>query len=151
MMAFVKASGGILVPANEETGENMERYRLGDLLRSNFAKARNGQFHRKFFALLDVGYDSGEPEAIVTDWGIPQKNREQFRSQVIIMAGFYETVFSLQGKFRVVPKSISFSKMEEHEFSKLYSEVANVILERVLTNYTKADLDNRVQQVLSFV
>ena len=142
---------GVLVPGNEETCERLEKVKNGEVLRGDFKKARNGLFLRKFFALLDIGYEVWEPAEIDTKWGKPEKNREQFRGQVTVLAGFYDTVFNLDGSVRLTPKSISFAKMDEDEFGKVYSSVANVLLAKVLGNYTRDDLDNRVAQILDFV
>ena len=47
-------------------------------------------------------------------------------------------------------KSISFGRMEEPEFEKLYSAVVNVLLARVLTTYeNREQLDAVVDQILS--
>jgi hypothetical protein len=40
--------------------------------------------------------------------------------------------------------------MGDEEFNDLYNKSVNVILQKVLTNYTRADLDEVVEQVLRF-
>ena len=42
-------------------------------------------------------------------------------------------------------KSISFAKMDEDEFARLYSSVVDVILARFLTNWTGEDMDKAVE------
>ncbi|MEQ5186793.1 DUF1367 family protein, partial [Providencia alcalifaciens] len=37
------------------------KIKCGDVLSANFKKARNPRFHRKYFALLDLGYEYWEP------------------------------------------------------------------------------------------
>lgn len=149
-MALVKVHG-VLVPGNDETTERLEKLKTGDVLRGDFKKARNGLFLRKFFALLDIGYDAWEPGELDTKRGAPEKNRERFRAQVTVMAGFYNPVFNIDGSVQLIPKSVSFAKMDEDEFGQVYSAVANVLLANILGNYTRADLDNRVAQILDFV
>ena len=40
--------------------------------------------------------------------------------------------------------------MDEEEFNKLWNSTISVILERVLTNYTKKDLDLTVKKLETF-
>ena len=149
-MALVKIQG-VLVAGNDETNERLTRLKAGDVLRGDFKKARNPKFHRKFFALLDIGYDSWEPGELDTKLGVPEKNRNRFRGQVTVLAGYYDVAFNLDGSPQLIPKSISFANMTQTEFEELYSAVANVLLVKVLGNYTRDDLDNRVAQILDFV
>ncbi len=138
------------VPAFESDREAMARIRQGALVRCDIVQPRNVKFHRKLFALLNLGFDSWEPPEQEFR-GLPvQKNFERFRKDCIIAAGWYDAVANLKGEVRAEAKSISFAKMDEEEFSRLYNAVANVILQKVLTNYTRDDLDRVVEQVLNF-
>lgn len=126
----------------------------GEMMRVEAVIHRNGKFHRKFFALLTLGFDAWEPPRKRRNYkGHPvQKNFEQFREDVIIAAGFYEQTFDLQGRMRLKAKSISFASMDDAEFEKVYSSVANVLLGGVLVRYAGRDeLDRVVNQILGFV
>lgn len=148
---YIKNAQG-LIPATEEDWEKHNRFKLGALVKAKVSGTRNGGFHRKFFAMLDVGFEAWEPEEwLETKYGIPEKNRDQFRADIIIKAGYYEIVVRLDNSIRITPKSIKFGRMKQDEFEKLYSNVANVLLGSVLMNYTKEDLDNVVNQILGFV
>ena len=49
-------------------------------------------------------------------------------------------------------RSISFANMEQPEFEELYSAVADVLLEHVLSNYAnRAQLDEVVNKVMGFL
>jgi hypothetical protein len=149
-LALVKTAG-VFIPGNDETTERMDGYKAGDLLIGEFRKVRNPKFLRKFFALLDIGFDAWEPGEITTTWGIPEKNPKQFREQVTVLAGFYVPTYNIDGSVRLKARSISFAKMDEDEFSDVYSAVANVLLRKVLIRYTREDLDRHVEQILRFV
>lgn len=137
-------------PASEEDFEACLRFRVGLEVRADIVQPRNVRFHRKFFAMLKVGFDAWEPPEKVYR-GLPvQKNFERFRKDCTIAAGYYEPVANLKGDVRAEAKSISFASMDEAEFEKVYSDVANVILQRVLTNYTRADLDRVVEEIVRF-
>jgi hypothetical protein len=126
----------------------------GEVVKFTFKKIRNGKYHRKFFALLNFAYDAWEPDRVRQKYkGMAvQKNFERFRSDVTIAAGYYEQTFDLDGNMKLEAKSISFAKMDDIEFEKLYSAVANVILSKVLTTYKdRAELDNVVAEVMRFL
>jgi phenylpropionate dioxygenase-like ring-hydroxylating dioxygenase large terminal subunit len=131
----------------------VKRLEAGELVKVSFKIERNGKFHRKFFAMLNVGFEAWDPgRTHKTHKGMPvQKNFEQFREDVTILAGFYEQTFDLQGRLVLKAKSISFANMEQAEFERVYSAVADVLLNHVLTNYTRADLDEVVEKVLRFL
>lgn len=146
---LTKVSQGF-IPAFESDREAMARIKQGAIVRCAIVQPRNVKFHRKFFALLNLAFDSWEPPDAEFR-GMPvQKNFDRFRKDVVIAAGWYDVVANLKGEVRAEARSISFAKMDEEEFSRLYNAVANVILQKVLTNYTRDDLDRVVEQILSF-
>ena len=147
----MKGAGGMLVPYDEGAREFIDSLNMGVALRGKFTKMRNPAFHRKFFGMLDVGFDAFDPGEKEFR-GLPcQKNRERFRKDVIVAAGFFEPVIALNGEVRAEAKSISFANMDDIEFEQVYSKVADVLLQRVLTKYTRADLDAVVEQIMGFV
>jgi hypothetical protein len=125
----------------------------GELVKLSFKVERNGQFHRKFFKMLRVGYDAWDPgRKHKQHKGMEvSKNFDQFREDVIILAGFYEQTFDLQGRMVVKAKSINFASMDQEEFERVYSAVADVLLTHVLTKYSRADLDEVVEQMMRFL
>jgi hypothetical protein len=138
------------VPAAPEDADALRKIKLGSTVRARFTQPRNIGFHRKFFAMLDIGFDAWEPPEREYN-GLPvQKNRERFRKDCIIAAGFFEPVANLLGEVRAEAHSISFANMDQTEFERVYSAVADVILQKVLRNYTRADLDRVVDEILRF-
>lgn len=130
------------------------RKEIGELFEISIKWLRNPKFHRKFFALLKVGFDAWEPDRVRYSYkGKPiTKNFEHFREDITILAGYYEQVFNLNGEMTLKAKSISFANMEEDEFEMLYSDVADVILAKVCTRYAgRAELDIVVDRVMRFV
>lgn len=133
---------------------SLKRLDAGEIVTADFVFPRNPLFHRKFFALLTVGYEAWEPpRKRKTYKGIPVlKNFERFRADVTILAGYYVQTFGLDGKMTLEPKSISFAKMGEDEFQKLYSAVADVLLAKVLSTYKgREELDDVVDRIVGFL
>lgn len=150
-LALMKAANGVLLPVTDDDAAYLKRLRAGQVIRGDFRQMRNPKFHRKFFALLQIGFDAWEPPEQEYK-GLPvQKNFERFRKDCVIAAGFYEPVANLRGEVRAEAKSISFGSMDDVEFERVYSAVANVLLQRVLTNYNRADLDRVVEQIVGMV
>ncbi|WP_142298480.1 DUF1367 family protein, partial [Klebsiella pneumoniae] len=54
-------AGDVLIPASPDAREFVKKIRLGAVLYSDFKQARNPAFHRKFFALLNLGFDYWQP------------------------------------------------------------------------------------------
>ena len=147
---LVKVGDGILQAADLETAAVINTTKQNAVLHGEFKKCRNPQFLRKFFALLRVGFDLWEPGELNTKYGKPEKSFKQYRAQVTVLAGHYETVFNLDGSFRLIPKSISFASMEAEEFAELYSSVINIILKNIPATFSKADLDEQVEILMGF-
>ncbi|TDF41922.1 DUF1367 family protein [Alteromonadaceae bacterium M269] len=149
--AILKRIGeGFIVDPAANDAEMLASVHMGEVIKVKWSKPRNINFHRKFFALLGIGFDAFEP-AEAEYRGMPvQKNRERFRKDVIIAAGYFDAVANIKGEVRAEAKSISFAKMDEDEFNKLYNACVNVLLQRVLKNYTRDDLDQVVEQLIRF-
>ncbi|GEC68944.1 uncharacterized protein DUF1367 [Raoultella ornithinolytica] len=59
---LIKQSQGILIPATQETSEFLQsKCRLGAVLEADYKLVRNPAFHRRYFALLNLGFDYWEP------------------------------------------------------------------------------------------
>jgi hypothetical protein len=120
-------------------------------VRATVKMQRNPRFHRKFFALLNLAFDHWEPVAATYKGQVVGKNFDQFRNDIVCLAGFGEVAVNLRGETRVTAKSISFASMDQSEFDDLYNATVNVILKHVLTNYSRDDLDNVMDQLVGFI
>lgn len=147
---LTKTLQGMLLPADEIEAEKLTRFAHGEILRAEVKLMRNSKFHRKFMALLRVGFDAFTPVQEHKGY-VVQKEFEQFREDVTIAAGYYTVKARLNGTVTVRAKSISFGKMKQETFEQLYSNVANVLLQTVLKRYSREDLDQVVNRVLGFV
>ena len=126
-----------LMPIDPDSVAWFNKLKPGEVVRADFKKIRNYQFHKKYFALLSVGFDNWEPGEINSKYGKPEKNFDRFRKDLIILAGFYENTVRIDGSVRIEPKSISFAKMSAEEFADLYSRTIDVLIKHVY----KQDMD----------
>jgi len=61
-LQLIKHSSNILIPATPETSDFLQsKCKLGTVLVADFKQVRNPAFHRRFFALLNLGFEYWEP------------------------------------------------------------------------------------------
>lgn len=145
---FVKIGAGLLMVADESTREYLDKRAIGSGIKAEISGARNIRFHRKFFGLLRLAFDTWVPEADVA-----VKNFEKFRSDVLVLAGFYDVVCALDGGVKTVAQSLSFANMDEEEFSRVYELVLDVVWDRIFQHchYTsRGEVDEVVARFLEF-
>ena len=140
------------VPDNEAARELHKKLAPGEVIHGEFRKMRNVAFHRKFFALLKIGYDYWDPGEISGKYGKPGKNFERFRKDVTILAGHYHSAVRLDGTVRVEADSISFGSMDEETFQGLYSGVIDVFMKHIPTMKKMGleEINKIVDRVLEF-
>jgi len=152
-LVLIKNIGGFLSPGDQTTADFVFRLKTGQAIHADFKKVRNYQFLKKFFVLINFLYEHWEPgELQDPKWKNikPQKSFDRFRKDLIVLAGFYEAFYRLDGSTRIEAKSISFGNMGEEEFEELYSRVIDVGLKHVLPNYNKTELEKVVDELLTF-
>ena len=126
----------------------------GEIVEIEAKLPRNSKFHRKFFALLNLGFEHWESgRKHKTFKGQPvTKNFEIFREEVLILAGYFEQTFTLNGDLKLAAKSISFAKMEEPEFNAVYSAVLDVLLNKVfITHKDRDEVNEIVEKIMGFL
>lgn len=152
---FMKVGSGLLAPADPAAEAMIQSMRIGEEVALDAKKARNARFHRKFFALLGLAFDAWEPAAGQKEYrGHPiQKDKDRFREEMLILAGHYDAVFSTNGEIRLVARSISFATCDEAEFQKIYSQVLNVVWDKIMRHSryrSPEEVDAVVSRLLSF-
>lgn len=150
-IVLTKAAGGALIPLDQQAIDFLAKLKLGAGVTVEIKRHRNPAFHRKYFALLNLAFDAWEPTQATYKGEPVGKNFEQFRNDITVLAGHYEMAVNLRGETRLTAKSVSFAAMDQDTFDALYSATVNVILAKIMTNYTRDDLDNVIDQLLGFV
>lgn len=63
--SFVKSAGNLLVPATPDAIEFLKtKVKIGAVLYADFSQARNPAFHRKYFSLLNLGFQYWDLPAV---------------------------------------------------------------------------------------
>lgn len=128
------ASG--LKPCNDEDYEKKLRLRPGRIYKCKVTLARNYEFHKKYFALINCAW-AYQPERVVEHF---KHSVEQFRKTVEIAAGHCDTVYSISLRSWIdIPRSIAFDKMDETAFQDLYDRVKDVLFNIFLRNISEEE------------
>lgn len=96
---------------------------------------RNYNFHKKFFALINLGFANQDKV----------KDFTEYRTIKIMQAGFFRMIITEKGKV-FIPESISFASMDELEFEKVYKTVLDIICSE-----TKLTSDEIQNELISFM
>ena len=141
MKILVRNTAVGLIPWFDNDSQEKSKLKIGQDYTVEVKKIRNPKFHRKFFALLNVGYTN-------TSLKMPF---DTYRKYVTIKAGYY-TVYKTHKGELIEADSIAFNKMDDTKFEDVYNRVLDVILEDVGSSYEEleSEISDKEQQILSF-
>ena len=111
---------GQFTPAYNSGYEKAKRFKPGETVLADITKPRNLGFHRKFFALLNMGFENQEK----------YDNFEDYRAVHVMKAGYYKMIETDKGMV-YLPKSISFGSMDNLEFQELYNRMIDVLIKEL--------------------
>lgn len=134
---MVKQLNGTFKPAHDSDFELAKQIKVGDVYRFQFSKPRNYEFHKKFFALIELVFQNQEL----------YDDREELRHDITIDAGFWtERVNRITGEVTKQAKSISFASMDEVDFSELYSKTLDTVI-RVF-GWESTDIEENIAEFM---
>ena len=131
-MKFQLAKRGIyFIPATDGDKEKAVKVGQGEVVQVEFKKNRNTLFHRKFFALLNIGFSNQD---VIETF-------ELYRAYVLVSIGWSEFFFTETGQINHIPKSISYEALpDNNEFSEVYDKALSFIaIQLSLTNSELTD------------
>lgn len=144
-MTLIKLPNNLFQPATPIDAAKAGRFKTGDCMTLIYKQKRNSAFFRKWWSLINFAFEQWEP---VT--GLPEKNFERFRKDMTIAAGFYTLVPCINGELKAEAQSISFAAMDEDTFADLYDATVEAVRKFVLKNYSRADIDEVIRQLLEY-
>lgn len=146
---LVKTDKNTFVPM----GDELNAVQPGEVITVKYSFVRNPAFHRKMFALFNFVFDAlPEPSPVIYRGKsiVPLRDFDTARKELIILAGFHEMVIKLDGTVKLKAKSISYAKMDNEEFKKLYSAVIDAALKVLPYEMTGEQLDHNIEQLMRF-
>jgi hypothetical protein len=126
-MKFTCAKKGIyLIPATDADKTKFAKVAQGEIVQVEFEKKRNTQFHRKFFALLNIGFENQDTFNLF----------DIYREYVLIGIGFCHIFIRPDGQPNYKAKSISYENLpDNNDFEKVYNDAVSFIANQLsLTN-----------------
>jgi len=126
---FTKIAGGVLVPFSQNEVLRMQRFKNGDVYEIDIKLARDGGFNGKLHAFFDFCFNYwNQPGFEYSDETV---QREEFRKQLTILAGFKEVIHNLDGTFKIEAKSLKYSMMDQEEVERLFRSLIDVVMHKL--------------------
>jgi hypothetical protein len=124
-----------LIAINDSDLDQIKRLKQNTEYKFEVVHPRNYQFHKKFYALLNLGFANQDR----------YEHFEEYRAIKTMQAGFFKMIVTEKGKV-FIPESISFSNMDELEFEVVYKKILDIIASEI--SITSQDIEN---ELLSFM
>lgn len=118
MKALYKKTFSAWEPIDEQGLTILNRHKLGDIVEIEVKAKRNIEFHKRFFAIINLTFQNQD----ISD------NINDFREAVTIAAGYYHYQKQVDGSEIKRADSISFSSMDQLYFEQLDNQVFNICL-----------------------
>lgn len=112
-----------LTPADDAGREYLRKIKLGSMVKAGVVKPRSLPFHRRFFAMLRVVYQS------CGDWASEREllNELKFRTGYVDKQKIVDRETGEVMAEIVTPQSIAFHEMDDEEFRTFTDKCINVI------------------------
>ena len=124
-----------LHPLYNSDVEKFSKLKLRTQYKFVVTKPRNLQFHKKAFALFNMTFENQEIF----------NNLDDMRAYLTIKSGFYNRIPTGKGEM-ILPKSISFTSMDETEFEDYYNKLIDAVI--VFLDISKEDI---MQNIADFM
>ena len=117
----------------------LESMAVGQYLRIEAAKPRNGGHHRKFFALLTLVSENSE----VYD------TTEKALVAIKLLTGYCEPIVDPKtGALSQIPQSISYESMDQDAFEKFYDAAVDGVLAHILPHMSKERFEKLLDMIV---
>lgn len=141
---FLKLEGGYFLPASSHEVERFKRFKNNEIYEVELKQSRNTDFHRKVFKFLDHCFNYWNASNAFPFFD-EQAQREAFREMMTKTAGYYDEVYSFDGKLELKAKSWSYAKMSQEEFESLYHALIQVAITKIFQTGDKEILGKLYQ------
>lgn len=134
-----------LKPLYDEDYDEKKKLRIGETYEAEIRLPRNLRFHRKYFALLRCSWEylNERQQSFFKD------DLDVFRKSLEVTAGWCEPCFDLKTlSWFHIPKSISFEKMKEEDFNRLYDNVRDILFRAIIPNISQEEFDKNLKNFL---
>lgn len=142
---LVKHPGGLFSPAHDSDIERLQRFKNGEMYTAEIKLTRHPAHHRKAFAFFQFCFEHWEANNAGYECSDEFTQKEEFRKNLTILAGFYDVVTTINGETKVRAKSLAYSSMDGDEFARCYSALINAAIKHVFAGTRDQNILNRLQ------
>lgn len=135
---IMQREGSSLIPTDKFGIDAVANIAFGCFVRVVITQPRNIKFHRLFFGLVNLVFENQTQFA----------TRDGFLDALKVSVGHCDDRSGINGKQFIVPRSISFAAMDNEQFRQFYDQVLTVILEKILPNTNKKELEQQLFDIL---
>lgn len=140
-----KVQGGILVPMDDHEAEKLKKLKNNEDYEANIPIPINPKFRSKIHVFFKFCFDHWDGNKIHPHC-TELEQRERFRKDLTILAGFKVQTIRLDGTFRTEAKSLAFENMEEDEFSECY----HAVIQAAMSHVFRTDDESYYNKLKSF-
>jgi len=113
----------------------MTRFKTGETYEIEIKLSRNPRFHGKVFAFFNFCYAHWKGDNEFLD---EVKQFDVFRANLTVLAGYFDSYYSIKGEPRIEAKSLSYSSMSQEEFEGLYNALIRAALKHIFRGCDKS-------------
>lgn len=138
---MVKMAGSILAPADDAEAEKLIKFKTGEMYQVDIPMTRNPAFHRKMFAFFNFCFMYWQSDKEFLD---EAGQRDHFRKQLTILAGFSNEYYDIDGSVRVEAKSLSYGSMSPEQFEQCYQAVIQAAMTTIFKDLDAEKVYNKL-------
>ena len=127
------AHDGKLTPATDEAEAWLRKIKPGDVIDVDVVRPRSQSFHRLFFAMLKIVSDNMDNCSI-----------DNLLDVIKLGIGHTRIIELPGGAFYAIPKSISFSAMDQDTFSAFFTKSVDYVIADILPGIDRDALTHEV-------
>ena len=150
---FKKHINGCLYPIDPDVIRFVQKLKAGTTVEGEFKRKRNIKMLRKYMALIRTIHEA-LPEPVEVEFRgkviNPEWTEESTRKWLAVRCGYYHVLGLPNGKVQIEADSISFAKMDEETFEKLYNATIDAALKVLPKTWNEAELRTVAEQILEF-
>lgn len=137
---LVKTRARGVQPATEQDLQALQKVKYGDMLPVHIRRPRNGDHHRKFFALVNLIAENHHRLRTVEDVLV----------EIKVRVGHFAEHVTEDGEIVYVPRSISYEEMDQVAFATFYERALEAAATHMLPGIEREKLDAYLAEVERF-
>ena len=131
--------GDVLAPMTPEDEYKYSLLKQHNVVVGEVLEERNSLFHKKFFVMMHYVFENQEK----------YKTMREFLNVIKVKVGWCDCYY-VDDKHIVIPRRITFAKMDQHQFEVFYSMAIDAVLD-MLPQLTYGDIEEIAKEVISYV